>query len=599
MIKVTDYIANRLVEHGVRDLFMITGGGAMHLNDSFGKHPDLNCVFHHHEQACAIAAEGYARISGKIGVVNITTGPGGLNTLTGVMGQWTDSIPVLYISGQIKYETCIDSCKEIKLRQLGDQEVDIISIVKPITKYAVMIKNPSEVKYHIDKAIYIATHGRPGPVWLDIPLNVQGALIDETTLKNYDNNEDKIEISPDILKQQVTEIIELLNKAERPVIIAGHGIRIAKSQTLFLEILKDLQIPVLSTFNGLDLIASDHPCYIGRIGTIGDRAANFALQNADLVIFIGTRNNIRQASYNWKDFAKNAKKVIVDIDHAELQKPTVVPDIAVNSDAKVFLELLKDNISLIKKSYPAWIEWCKIRQKKYPIVLQKFYDDLQGVNPYIFIDKLTKTLTSKDIVVAGNGSACVIAFQTAFINEDQRMFWNSGCASMGYDLPASIGASVATNKKQNIICLTGDGSMQMNIQELQTIFHHQFPIKMFYLNNDGYVSTKQTQDNFFEGRRYGCDAKSGISFPDIIKIAKAYGIKSYKITKHNEINKKITTILVSNEPVLCEVVLNPNQRFEPKLSSEKLPDGRLISKPLEDMFPFLDREEFMENMIVK
>ncbi len=597
MIKVTDYIADRLSEYGISDIFIITGGGAMHLNDSFGKHPQINCIFNHHEQACAIAAEGYSRASGKLGVVNVTTGPGGLNTLTGVMGQWTDSVPVLYISGQIKHETSIDSCREINLRQLGDQEVDIVSVVKPITKYAVMVNDPKEIKYHLDKAIYIATNGRPGPVWLDIPLNVQGAIIDENKLRGYDKKEDEIKFDRDLLNQQITEIHKLLIKAERPVIIAGHGIRIAKAQKIFLDLLEDIQIPVLSTFNGIDLIHSDHPCYIGRIGTSGDRAGNFALQNADLILSIGSRNNLRQVSYNWKDFGKNAKKIYVDIDNNELLKPTTKPDISVNADAKDFIETLSVNLKHISKSYLKWIDWCKIRKNKYPIVLPQYIDDTNGVNPYLFINNLTKLISENEIFVGGNGSACIMSFQAVSVKQNQRMFWNSGCATMGYDLPASIGAAIATGKKKNIVCLTGDGSIQMNIQELQTIVHHQLPIKIFYLNNYGYLSQKQTQDSYFDGRRIGCDLKSGVSFPDIKKIAKAYGIKIFKIIKHNQIKINVNNVLLHTGPVICEVMINPNQKFEPKLSSEKLADGKMISKPLEDMSPFLDREEFKSNMI--
>jgi len=595
-IKVTDYIVKRLVKYGVKHVFMVTGGGAMHLNDSFGKNQNIKCIFNHHEQACAIAAEGYSRVTGKLGVVNVTTGPGGLNTLTGVMGQWTDSVPVLYISGQVKFETTIGSCPEIGLRQLGDQEVDIIKIVKPITKFAVSVTNPEDIGRLLEKALYIATHGRPGPVWIDVPMNVQSAIVDENKLVLYDEKEDETKFNKVEVKSKACQVVELLKKSKRPVFVAGHGIRIACAQNLFLEIIKKLNIPVVSTFNGVDLIPTMHPLFIGRIGTVGDRAGNFALQNSDLLLSVGTRNNIRQISYNWENYAKHAKKIVVDIDSAELKKPTIKPDIAINSDAKYFLEIIKEKIKHSKiPEFNKWIDWCKKRQKKYPVVLPGYKDEKNYVNPYYFIKILTELLTENEILVAGNGTSCVVTFQAGVIKKGQRFFWNSGCAAMGYDLPAAIGASLSKNKKK-VICLAGDGSLQMNIQELQTVFHYKLPIKLFYLNNSGYVSIKQTQDSFF-GRRVGCDESSGISFPDICKIAKAYSLNTEIIYNHKTIKEKIKKILNSSSAVICDVKLNPEHKFVPKVASQKLPDGKIVSKSLEDMYPFLDPEELKENII--
>ena len=596
MIKVTDYIAKRLFEHGIRDIFMISGGGAMHLNDSLGNHPSLKYWTNHHEQACAIAAEGYYRAGNKMAVVNVTSGPGGLNCLTGVMGQWTDSIPVLYISGQVKYETTTYSCSDLRLRQLGDQEVDIINVVKPLTKYAVVLDDPNNVKRVIDKAIFIANTGRKGPVWIDIPLNVQGAMIDETRLIDYSNTEDLNPENPIELDQNVNAVIKLILNSKRPVIIAGHGIRLSDGQESFRKLIKTLPIPVVTTFNGLDLVSSDHPNYAGRIGTLGTRSGNFALQNADLVLSLGSRNNIRQASYNWQNFAQRAVKIIIDIDQAELLKPTLKPDFPILADVNIFCESLSDHLeSLIVPNFSEWMQWAKERVMKYPSVLPE-YKNSKRIHPYYFIARLTALMASDAVLVAGNGTACVAAFQAGEVREGQRMFWNSGCAAMGYDLPASIGASIGTGGK-DVICLAGDGSLQMNIQELQTVKHYNLPIKIFYLNNAGYISIRQTQDNFFEGRKVACDKSSGVSFPDIIKLAEAYDLLSASLLTTDDMESKLEKILSQEGPVICEVVLDENYIFRPKVSSEKLPDGRMISKPLEDMFPFLDRTEYNSNIV--
>lgn len=589
MIKVSDYIAKRLKEvYGVEYFFMVSGGGAMHLNDSLGRY--IPYIANHHEQACAIAAEGYARINQRLAVVNVTTGPGGLNCLNGVFGQWTDSIPVLYISGQVKYSTTIDSCSEILLRQLGDQEVDIISIVKPLTKYSKMVKDPNEIKYHLDRAIYEATTNRFGPVWLDIPMNVQAMMIDENDLIEF--------IPPEKpnYNLKISEVIEKLNSAKRPLIIAGHGIRLSKQEEIFYKILEKLNIPVVTTFNGFDLLEDTHSNYIGRIGTIGQRAGNFVLQNADLLICLGTRNNIRQISYNYENFAKNAFKVVIDIDSAELDKPTIIPDLKINADLTEFLPtLLKEiqSLSLIIDS--SWMKWCKERREKLSFkTLNEYEQSEEAINPYIFVNKLTKHMEVNDILTMANGSACVCAFQTSEVKRGQRFILNSGDASMGYALPAAIGARL--NSRGKVICLEGDGSIMMNLQELQTIKHNKLAIKIFVINNDGYISIKQTQKNFFNGHMTGSGCESGVSTPDFVEIGKAFGLKTIRIEKVSEINSKIAEVLQGDEPVLCEVLTKSDYAFSPKLSAKKLEDGTMISPSLEDMFPFLDRDKFEENM---
>ena len=594
MIKITDYIVKRLEEYGIKHVFMISGGGAMHLNDSFGQSEKIKYICNHHEQASAIAAEGYARIKGGLSVVCVTTGPGGINTLNGVLGQWTDSVPVLYISGQVKTETLKTSYPELNLRQLGDQEADIISLVKPITKFAEQIKNPLDVKRILDEAIQAAVNGRPGPVWIDVPMDIQGAFISEEKLLKFSDCHCEQTPSNDYIKLVLKEI----EKAKRPLIVAGNGINISKTREVFLSFLEKVKIPVVTTHNGFDTIASEHPLYIGRIGTIGQRAGNFALQNADLIIFLGTRNNIRQISYDWKNFGKKAKKIVIDIDSAELNKPTLKPDITINTDLKDFfpaiLEQIKDN-DVIFPDFSQWVSWCKERKEKYPVVLSEYKNAQNAVNPYYFMETLTKCLSEKSITVTGNGTASVCAFQASVVKKNQRFILNSGCASMGYDLPAAIGACFA-NEKKDVVCIAGDGSLMMNIQELQTVYHHNLPIKLFILNNNGYISIKQTQNNFFNGRMVASGKESGVSFPDFIKIAEAFSLPTAKINGQNNLIEEIEKVLATQGPVVCEVILQNDYIFQPKHSSEKLPDGKIVSKPLEDMYPFLDRDEFKENM---
>lgn len=588
-IKLSDYIAKRLKEvHKVEHFFMVSGGGAMHLNDSLGRY--LSYTANHHEQACAIAAEGYARINQRLAVVNVTTGPGGLNCLNGVFGQWTDSVPVLYISGQVKFPTTIASCPDIPLRQLGDQEVDIISVVKPLTKYAKMVTEPNEIKYHIDKAIYEATTGRKGPVWLDIPMNVQAALIDEDELIDF------VPQTPVINDIDISSVIDKLKSAKRPLIVAGHGIRLAGQDEIFLELLKYTDIPVVTTFNGIDLISTDHKNFCGRIGTVGQRAGNFNIQNADVILFLGTRNNIRQISYNWENFAKNAYKIVVDIDEAELNKPTILPDLKVCVDLKDFLPQL---VKLFPKlDLKSWLEFCKNLVEKYSFENTKEYHSKNNIiNVYDFVHKLSKLMDCGDILVAGNGSACVCSHQAFVVKEKQRVFWNSGDASMGYDLPAAIGACYEANDR-NVICLAGDGSIMMNIQELQTVLYNKLPLKIFVINNSGYSSIRQTQRNFFNGHMTGSGDDSGVSVPDFCKLATGFGIKSVKISSVEEMVIKIKEVLAYNEPIICEVMVEKEYAFLPKLSSRKLDDGTMISPSLEDMYPFLDRDEFNKNLII-
>ncbi len=594
-MRVTDYIFKYLADYGVKHVFLVTGGGAMHLNDALKNENRIKYFCTYHEQGAAIAAEGYARAKGSLAVVNVSSGPAVTNALTGVIGQWLDSVPVLYLSGQVKYETTTGSDpNNLSLRQLGDQEINVIEMVKGVTKYAKMITEPQSIKQELDKAVNLATTGRPGPVWLDIPLNVQGALIDEKSLSSEKINNS----SPTIEDDTVSSVINEIKKAKRPIFVAGHGIRIAKAEKEFIKLVDSLKIPVLSTFNGMDLISSKSDNFIGRIGTLGSRAGNFALQNADLIVFFGTRNNIRQISYNWSSFGKNAKKIIVDIDYAELNKKTIKGDIIIQSDAKDFINKLSAKVPKSFNIDKKWKEWCLLRKNKYPIVLREHkVSNKNSVNPYFFVEELTTMMSENAIIVAGNGSACVVLFQAGIVKSGQRFIYNSGCASMGYALPASIGASLAVNR--DVICITGDGSIQMNIQELQSIKHHKLPIKIFILNNQGYSSMKLTQTTFFNKNFIGCNESSGISFPDNSKLADLYGLKYFKIDSTSKMTDVIKKILSYSGGVLCEVMLTKDYVIAPKLTSERRPDGSMVTKPLEDLYPFLDRDEFLSNMIVK
>lgn len=599
-IKVADYIAEYLADKGLDNIFTVTGGGAMHLNDAFGHHPGLVCTYDHHEQACAMAAEGYTRLSGRTAVVCVTSGPGGTNAITGVMGAWLDSIPMVVISGQMKYKTTISSTT-VPLRQLGFQEFNILDAVRCMTKYCAMVKDPKSIKYHLDKAINVAQNGRPGPIWLDIPLDVQGEIIDTDDLIQYDNMEDSYLYVASPSKEQIDEIVDRIEKAQRPVILAGNGIRAAHAEASFLRLVDRLKIPVVTAWNAHDIICDDNPYFAGRPGTIGTRGGNFVIQNCDLLISLGCRMNIRQISYEWQNFAKHAYKIAVDIDEGELKKPTLSIDCPIHANVKDVIDMLLESNYKSDGQHSEWIKWTKDINKKYPVVLDQYRDKERPVNPYIFMDELSKKLEGTDAVVASNGTACVCGLQVIEIKDRMRMFTNAGASSMGYGLPAAVGAAVS-DPKRKIICLEGDGSIQMNIQELQTVVHNDLNIKIVWLNNDGYHSIRQTQCQSFDGenRGYcGVNAESGISFPDAHKIADAYGIRFYRIDDHSAIERVLGDFLDGEGPSLCEVVLDKNQFFAPKLSSRVMEDGTITSPSLEDMFPFLPREEMADNMIAE
>lgn len=595
-MRLADYCMKFLADRGVRHVFLVTGGGAMHLNDAIGREPRLTYICNHHEQASAMAAEGYARVMGTPSVVNVTSGPGGVNALNGVFGAFTDSIPMLVLSGQMKRETLLATHGLLgRLRQLGDQEVDIVGMVRRITKSAVLLSDPLRVRYELERAWHLCQSGRPGPCWIDIPVDVQSADVDPEALESY-----QAEAPPgaSALSQLAETVLAKIVTAQRPVILAGTGVRIAGATDLFRRVVAKLRIPVATAWTH-DVIETSDPCACGKAGSIGDRPGNFTVQNSDLVLVIGSRLNIRQVSYNWENFAPHAEKIVVDIDPEELAKPMVRPDLPICADAKDFLEALDTAIDVQgfdASTHADWLAWCRERVTKYPVFDPVRQASKPGaINPYHFARELFACLADDDVIVCGDATACIVTFQSAVIRGGTRLFSNSGSASMGYDLPAAIGAAVARGGKR-VICLAGDGSLQMNIQELQTLRHHGFPIKLFVLNNGGYLSIRQTQTAFF-GLAVGAGAASGVSCPDFVRVAEAYGLPASRLDQ-SEFGRVLPGILGAPGPHVCEVVLDPSQGFEPKLSSRRLPDGRMVSSPLDDMAPFLDREELARNRVV-
>ena len=589
-IKLAKYISEFLVRHGIRDCFMVTGGGAMHLDDAIGHQEGIRCTFNHHEQACAIAAEGYTRMTGKLAAVCVTSGPGGTNAITGVMGGWLDSIPMFVISGQVKRETTIWAVPELNLRQLGDQEFNIIDSVRNMTKYAVMVTNPQEIAYHLEKALFLATNGRGGPVWLDIPLDVQGAKIETDSLIHFDADREIAWRTPKTRPSAVELLLRKIREAKAPLVLAGTGIDLAGASDRLLAFLDKYRLPVVTAWNANDTVAFDNPFYVGMPGTVGIRSGNFAVQNCDLLLSLGCRLNIRMIGYNRHDFAKNAFKAIVDVDPRELIKPTVQADLPIQADVGEFLDTMLAQDYDPVPAHADWLKWCRELLHRFPAVKPTFHGGGR-INPYVLIDRLFAHLAPSDRIVCGNGAACVITFQAAKIKQGQRMFTNSGCAAMGYGFPAAVGAAVSDNSRRTV-CIDGDGSVMMNIQELATVAHNKLNLKLIILNNNGYLSIRQTQRNLFQPPFIGIDPESGVGFPSFEKLADAFGLPYYRIDSEKNADELLEQMLNSEGACICEALVDPEQNFEPKSSSRVLPDGRIVSPSLDDMAPFLDREEF-------
>ena len=587
-IRVADYITNKISDMGVEHIFTITGGGAMFLNDAVLRNPKLSAVCGHHEQASAMSAVGYAKYSGKLGVVMPTTGCGCTNTITGLLDGWQDNVPMMFVSGQINSYQTMDNY-DTPLRQIGVQEADVIAIVKSITKYAVLVKDPKTIRYHVERAIHEAFSGRPGPVWLDIPLDVQSAMIDPNELEGYEIPD----TSTKVTLNDFQELLEHQSTSKRPVILAGNGIRLSGAKEEFISFIEKYNIPVVNTYLAADLLPTDHPLNIGRVGIKGNRAANFALQNSDLLITIGTRLGIPVTGYIYENFAREAKIVVVDIDENEHKKDTIKIDQFIHADAKYFLE--NAELEYVPDS---WSKTCLQWRDDWPVFLPEHMDDTDGISFYGFMKVLSGCMGDDDIVVSDAGSAYYVSSQAVHLDKNQRYITSGAQADMGFTLPASIGVSVARGGKP-VIGIVGDGSFQLNMQEIQTMVHNKLPVKMFVWNNNGYLSIRTTQRKFFDDGFIGTDVNSGISFPDLSKISYAYGIKYVKVSEIDNLEDKINETMSHDGPVICEVMCKEWDEVLPTIGSKKLPDGKMFSRPLEDMYPFLTREEFLSKMIIK
>lgn len=604
--RLADYVADFVVNHGIKDCFSIVGGGAMHLNDALGHKEGLHVYYPHHEQTCAMAAEAYARLDNRMALVCVTTGPGGTNTLTGVVGGWLDSIPMFIISGQVRYDTTVRYTEQFleghPIRSVGDQEYDIIQSVKPMTKYAVMIEDPMQIRYVLEKAYHLATTGRPGPVWVDIPVNFQGCIIETDLLEGYDPAEDDAKLPPPVKAETVDTILDKISKAKRPVIYAGYGIRLSGGFKVFREVADKLNVPVITYWNAIDLIEDEHPLYVGRAGNMGDRPGNFAVQNADLVLAIGTRISIRQVGYDWKTWAREAEVIMVDIDQAELKKHTIHVEMPVWADAKDFLTVMNERIGGRDKIFAGedWIKICQNWKEEYPVVLPHQWNYKEDrVNVYAFMRYMSSQLPENTPTAFANGACCVAGHQAYVIKKGSRVANSNAIASMGYGLPAAIGTCISSGLKETI-CLEGDGSIMMNLQELQTVLTHRFPIKIFLINNEGYHSFRITLNNLFpESSKVGIGPESrDLSFPNYKKIAEAFGYPYYCAHNNEEMKEVVKEVLAQEGPVFCEIFTDTEQVWEPKSSTKRLDDGKLVSPPLEDLAPFLSREELEKNMYI-
>lgn len=602
-LRLSDYVADFLASHGVTDVFSVVGGGAMHLNDALGHHEKLHVTYNHHEQACAIAAEAYARLGNKIATVCVTTGPGGTNALTGVLGGWLDSIPMFIVSGQVRYDTTARYAEKytdgLPLRAVGDQEYDITKAVAHMTKYAVMIEDPSMIRYHLERAWHLATTGRPGPVWVDIPVNYQGCSIETDALPGYDPTEDDSQLPPPVKDETLRLVLEKIRRAKRPVLHAGYGIRLSNGYGAFRSVLEKLNIPVVTYWNAVDLIENEHPLYCGRAGNMGDRPGNWAIQNADLILAVGTRISIRQVGYNWKTWARAAEVIMVDIDRAEMKKPTLHVDMPIWADARDFLTGLNRLAGEKVFAGEDWLQTCRRWKKEYPVVTEKNWKDNSGtVNVYAFIQYLSSCLPENSLTAVSNGACCVVGNQAYVIQKGSRMANNSAVASMGYGLPAAIGTCISGGRRDTI-CLEGDGSIMMNLQELQTVLTNHLPIKIFLINNNGYHSIRITQTNLFNKNFVGIGPDSGdLSFPEYKKIAEAFGYQYYCAHSNTEMMAVVDKALKIEGPVFVEIFTDTKQVWEPKSSTKRLPDGSLVSPPLEDLAPFLPREEIEKQMFI-
>ncbi|EKE14768.1 MAG: hypothetical protein ACD_12C00310G0001 [uncultured bacterium] len=591
MIQLSDYVIDFLVKKGIKDIFLVSGGGIMYLCDSVGRNKKIKYIANHHEQASSTAAEAWARTKNHISACLVTTGPGGTNAITGVAGAWVDSIPMIVISGQVKREVIADYTK---YRQVGPQELNIISMVKPITKYAVTVMDPNRIRYELEKCFYEATIGRPGPVWIDLPLDIQSANIDEKKLASFEPP--KRVINKNDLINNVRKVVEMFKMSKKPVLIAGQGVRLSGGQKILEELISKLKIPVIFPINGLDLLPENNKYVLGKFGPVGTRRGNFSLQNSDLIISIGASLNTASTGYDFKGFGRNAKKIMINIDQGEIDNKKIKIDFPIVADAKDFMEeLLRQikNINLIPNK--KWFSVCQYFKNKYPLINPDYFKDKKHVNSYVFFNVLSDLLSSNDVLVTGISLDACSMYQAFKVKKGQRAFVNKNLGQMGWCIPAAIGACAANDYKRTIL-VTGDGSIQFNIHELETIKYYKLPIKIFVFNNQGYESIRSTQDNYFSSNYVGSNIVSGVSNPNWKLLAQAHDFK-YEVIKNNDrLADIIKKTLKTKGPILCEVNIAYDQKRMPRVSSFRRPDGTLESRPLEDMFPFLPKEEIEKNM---
>lgn len=588
-IRVADYISTFLQEKKIKHVFLLSGGGMMHLLDAVARNPQINYVCNHHEQASAMAAEAYARYSGDLGVCYATSGPGATNILTGLVGAWQDSTPVLFITGQSKLSQTIRHHGLNQLRQFGTFEVDIVSIVQSVTKYAVFLDDPSMIKYHLQKAYTLAMGGRPGPVLIDIPVDIQGALVEPETLLEYKND---LEPLPRISSQVIEGVLHRLMSAKRPLILAGHGIRMSNCMNLFHEVICSLNMPVVTTQLAKDIISYNHPLFVGHPGMKGDRAGNFAVQSADVILSMGCSLHTLTTGYELDKFAPHAYKIQVEIDENILTRSNPLNiNKKINCDIKTFLTevrkcTLNKKQTVSSQKMPIWQERCLLWKEKLAVQHEP-HQKSSEVNYYEFVDAINQLTKGDEVIITDAGSAFYVVGQALHIKKDQRLIVSGALGAMGYALPAATGACLAASNKQ-VICITGDGSLQTNVHELATIVHHKLNIKLFIINNDGYISIQNTQKAFFNDQFAGVDSASGITFPNLQKLAESYGMKYQLIPSSTELLDIMTQVLSTNDPILCEVLAIKDQAIIPTVTSQKLDDGKMVSRPLEDMFPFMD-----------
>lgn len=589
MIKLSDYVIQFFVERGIQDCFLISGGGIMHLLDSVGRNGGMRYFCNYHEQACAIGAEGYARVTTRPGLCLGTTGPGAINALSGMTAAWVDSVPLILLAGQVRTDIIADYDK---VRQVGPQEGNLVAMAKPVTKYAITVKDPLRVRYELECAYYYATTGRPGPVVLEFPLDVQAALIDETKLEPFPlpSAGPSRELAGD-----VAGVIEAIRQARRPLFVAGNGIHYSNSRNLLYEVLSRTQIPVVLPLTAKDLVHEDHPFQLGVFGPSGQRRANFAVQNCDCFIGLAAGLNLQKTGFNLSGFAPNARKIFIDVDEGQLKHQSIRPDLAVQADIHGFLtEFLRQSDALDLRPPENWLDACRRWKNRYPVMTSDYYQDRHHVNTYVLMDVLSDLVAPEDLVVTGNGTEVASFYQAFKVQRGQRAF-NLGWGACGWDLPTAIGACVGSGGRRTI-CATGDGSIQWNIQELLTIRNYQLPIKVFIVNNGGYTCIRYTQKNFFEGRFVGSDPRTGVANPDFEHLACAYGIPFAAIRTNAELRDGIDAVLRTEGPVICELHVAVDQGISPRVSSYRREDGMLESRPIEDMAPFLSREEVFENM---